>query len=195
MHEKREHYKEVFAKIGRNSKLLWNVLNDLIKKCNNKLSSIELIDNNKLVTDTEEVCDLFNRHFASAGKKVHDSVTQPNTKSINVCAGIKHVSRNMRFKKVTEGEICKIVANLKPKTSSGIDGISNLLLKKLVHVIKAPLAEIFNKSLMSGVFPSLMKQARIKPLHKGGESIVDNSDPSHYYQLSPKCWRNWSTMP
>ena len=43
------------------------------------------------------------------------------------------------------------------------------VIKKLAPVIKAPLCALVNKSMESGVFPDLMKLAKVLPLHKGGE--------------------------
>ena len=84
----------------------------------------------------------------------------------------------MRFKRVSESEICRIIQNLKSKSSSGVDSISNVLLKKLVSVIKGPLCVIFNKSLSSGIFPDLMKLAKVVPLHKSGDTnLPDNYCP------------------
>ena len=45
-HEKWEHYKNLFQKIGKNSKLLWNVVNSLIKKTVNKTEVPEILHDN-----------------------------------------------------------------------------------------------------------------------------------------------------
>ena len=67
---------------------------------------------------------------------------------------------------------------MKDKTSSGVDGISNSLLKRLIEVIKRPLCSIINHSLLDGEFPDLMKLVKIIPLHKGGElQLPDNYQP------------------
>ena len=63
-------------------------------------------------------------------------------------------------------EVSKLVKELKPKSSSGIDGISNKLLKATHESIKEPLTLIFNKSLKTGVFPSPWKTSKVKPLCK-----------------------------
>ena len=65
-------------------------------------------------------------------------------------------------------EIENIIGNLKSKTSSGWDGISNKLLKEVKHVLAYPLSVIFNKSLVYGVFPEIFKWADVIPLYKSG---------------------------
>ena len=161
-------------KIEKNSKLLQNVVNGLIKKCNNKN---EINNGNTVQTELIGICNAFNDHFAMAGKRVTKSI-KPSKQTSDVCGRIKKVPVKLKFRHVTEAEICWIVNELKPKTSSGIDGVSNLLLKQIVSVIKGPLCLIFNKSLWSGVFPDLMKCAKEVPLLKHGDiELPDNYRP------------------
>ena len=52
------------------------------------------------------------------------------------------------------------------------------MLKELKDVISTPLADIFNSSLNTGVFPDLMKLGEIVPLHKGSSrDEVENYRP------------------
>ena len=84
----------------------------------------------------------------------------------------------MKFVKVSEIQICKIVDLLKPKKSCGLDGISNILLKRIISVIKRPLCQIINRSLSNGIFPDLMKIAKVQPLYKAGDiALPDNFRP------------------
>ena len=47
-----------------------------------------------------------------------------------------------------------------------------------MHVIKGPLCVIFNKSSKIGVFPDLMKMAKVLPLFKVNDSkLLGNSRP------------------
>ena len=175
-HEKRSFYREFFAKVGKNSQLLWNVVNNMLKKSNNRHGVPELLQGNKMLKSDVEICNAFNNHFASAGKKVQESITGTELRQSKPF--ISRVDKGMTFCHVTESEICRLVDKIKPKTSTGFDGISNWLLKKLISVIKHPLCCIFNKSLESGIYPNLMKLAKVVPLHKSGsKNIADNYRP------------------
>jgi hypothetical protein len=44
---------------------------------------------------------------------------------------------------------------LDPQKSSGPDEITPLILKKIVLVVKKPLAVLFNLSVLSGIFPCM----------------------------------------
>ena len=71
----------------------------------------------------------------------------------------------------TVTEITKLIENLPNKTSSGYDNITNVILKKLGTSLSILLSEIFNLSLSSGMFPTLMKKADVLPLFKGGNKL------------------------
>ena len=180
MYEKKMHYKALFDKIGKNSKLLWNVINGLLRKSHDKSGITRILCNNEIIEDKGKICETFNRHFVEAGKRVQNTIIKDTNgrKAVDPCTYVQRVDQNMSFKRISEGEICKIVLNLKLKTSSGIDGVSNMLLKKLVNVIKGPLCFLCNMSLQSGIFPRIFKTAKVVPLHKGNDiEILDNYRP------------------
>ena len=175
--EKKSHYKHVFDKIEKNSQLLWNVINGILKKTNNKHEITELLVNGKQTDNSQTICDFFNEQFATAGKRVQSSIKLDHDAK-DAVSYVKRVKNKMKFKRITEGHICKLVGNLKAKSSTGPDGISNNLLKKLVSVLKGPLCRIFNMSLKQGVFPDSMKLAKTIPLFKAGEQLLaDNYRP------------------
>ena len=97
--------------------------------------------------------------FAS---KIKNSIHSDNH-YLNKISGLQ---KSIFLSPVTETEIEKIVMNLPNKPSSGMDGISNILLKKLTYCIAHPLTLIFNKSLMEREFPDIMKVADVVPLYK-----------------------------
>ena len=58
------------------------------------------------------------------------------------------------------------------KLSSGnpnINNISNKLLKSIINDIAPVLSHIFNKSLITGIVPSLLKIAHVNPIYKSGD--------------------------
>ena len=50
---------------------------------------------------------------------------------------------------------------LKPKLSCGHDGLSVKLIKSIINTIAVPLAKIFNKLFVSGLFSDALKIAHI----------------------------------
>ena len=148
-------------------------------KTNNKLSTPELLSDGKRLSEPLDVSSHFNEHFANVGNKVQSSIERDTNVIMNgKLIEVPRVVKNVKFGRVTELQLCKIVDRLKPKRSTGPDGISNVLLKRLIHVVKGPLCVIINRSLQMGRFPDLLKLARVIPLFKGGDSLMaDNYRP------------------
>ena len=64
------------------------------------------------------------------------------------------------FKEITAEVTLAIINDLKPKSSSGIDEISNKTLKYLENEIAAPLTIIINQMLHSGIFLDALKVSK-----------------------------------
>ena len=65
-------------------------------------------------------------------------------------------------------EIKKLISNLQPKKSTGIDEIPPTILKSTPDNILIALAHVFNLSLACGEFISDFKTAKVAPIHKKG---------------------------
>ena len=65
-----------------------------------------------------------------------------------------------------------LINNLRPKSSSGIDELSNKVVKHIQEIIAAPLTIIINKMLITGLFPESLKISKVIPLFK---KIMKNS--------------------
>ena len=62
--------------------------------------------------------------------------------------------------------IDKIIKNLKSKSSTGYDNISNKLIKHARAILVKPLTLLTNQIIHTGVFPRQLKIARVKSLFK-----------------------------
>ena len=79
---------------------------------------------------------------------------------------------------LTPIELEKIIDQLHPKLSSGLDDVNNKIIKELKEHIVIPLTIIFNNSITEGIFPQKMKTAKIVPLYKSKErNLTTNYRP------------------
>jgi hypothetical protein len=76
---------------------------------------------------------------------------------------------SIKFNNTSIKEIEKISNSLKIQESSGYDEISTKILKTSAPFICSPLNYICNKSILSGTFPTRLKNAVVKPLLKKGD--------------------------
>jgi hypothetical protein len=73
---------------------------------------------------------------------------------------------------VTENEVENVAKGLKKKSSAGIDGIPDCIVKQCIQLLKKPLTNIYNASFDSGIFPDQLKIAKVIPLHKKGDKKI-----------------------
>ncbi len=62
--------------------------------------------------------------------------------------------------------VIKIINDMKPKSSCGIDGLSMKLLKMIKEVFIEPVLIIINQTLSTGIFPDKLKIAKVTPVYK-----------------------------
>jgi hypothetical protein len=85
---------------------------------------------------------------------------------------------------VSEAEVKTIIMSLKPKNSTGYDGIPNKILNHCVHSISKPLTYIFNCSLTTGIFPERCKFAIVRPIYKKERRRRRKKEMNNYRPIS-----------
>ena len=71
-----------------------------------------------------------------------------------------------------------MIQSLRNSNSAGLDEVSSKLIKQCSDLVAVPLTHLINCSFESGVFPSSLKLAVVKPLHKKGDKeLCDNYRP------------------
>ena len=153
------YYENKISEINGDSRKLWQLMSKLMGKNNDKSCNIEKLEINNIVKlDKQEISKCFGQYFSKVGKDFQSKIPVTNTDHKSYLKQPKQ--ENSVFLDPTNiYEIKRIILELPNKTSCGLDGISNILLKKVVNEILQPLEIIFQKSIEEGIFPTLMKQA------------------------------------
>jgi len=118
----------------------------------------------------------FNKYFSTIAKSINTKQNKPSPNIVGNTTPLYYLTQsfknpfpNINLKSVSTNEIKNIIKSLKPKNSSGYDGISTKLLKISSPFITSPLTHICNKSISSGTFPDRLKYAVVRPLFKKGD--------------------------
>ena len=153
--------------INKIVKKLWQLINRIIGKENNKRHIIDSIKTQeRCYYDPNGITSTLCDHFANIGEKYSNKIPTDSCKTNEYINQIPNHNQTMFLKPTNQQEIRSLILSLSNKPSSGHDNISNILLKKLTNCLLVPLEIIFNKSLLEGKFPDKMKLADIIPLHK-----------------------------
>ena len=94
---------------------------------------------------------------------------------------MKNRAQNSFFLSPTDkDEIALIISSLDSTKSVGPNSIPTKILKLLKNDNSCQIVDIFNMSLTSGVFPSVLKLAKVIPVHKKDSKL----DFSNYIPIS-----------
>ena len=174
---KSDYYKRKLTDYKQNVTKLWSFINETIGKTKNKPKyPNSFLINNQRVSNRVTVANSFNAFFTNIGKQTNNKI--PSV-SKHYSTYLRNFQQNSIFiEPVNELEVLKMVNKLKPKTSYGYDGISPKILKQTIYLILEPFTYIINRSLSTGIFPNIMKTARIIPLYKNSNNqIISNYRP------------------
>ena len=184
---KKKYYKEFFEKNHKNLKKVWSGLNDLIAhKKRQNTEEIFLNDCDGITTDQNKVADSFNKYFTNVAKNLVRDLGDPNTKPQDY---LKNPNKHSIFlKEVDQGEVRKILKTLDTKKSGDVYGLTPFLVKIACDELTPILTLLFNKSFSEGVFPSVLKYAKVVPIHKGDSKfIMSNYRPIALIPIIGKC--------
>jgi len=161
---KRLHLDDIIKGSGNIPKTIWNVIKRELGQNNISVSPIHLTVGDRLVTSSQEVCNIFNDHFASIQNR-------PIASGSSGCFADKlnTLSNNVKtfFLYPTDPyEVQRIILSLNNTSSTGIDEIPVKVLKSVVEYIKMPISHMINCSFETGIYPHYFKLSKIVPLYK-----------------------------
>ena len=139
------------------------------------ISSRIFYHNGKTLEDPSEIANTFNEYFISIGPSLANK-TDKNNKFRKY---LRNASESrVYFEPITEHKTMKVIENLKKKTRTGINGISNQLLKSAKNVLVKPITTIINQMIVTGIFPGNLKISKVIPLYKAkDQTLLSNYRP------------------
>ena len=124
--------------------------------------------NNNIIKDA----DILNNFFTSVFQQAPNYYATQNY----TIPDSSFILNNLFLSPISPNEIIHTLPNLSNSIATGSDDLSPQSLKCNADLIKHQLAYICNLSFSQGVFPKLLKNALVAPIHKGGF----RDDPSNY---------------
>jgi len=168
---KKSYFESCFKKFRDDIKKTWSTIKLILnKKKNTNFPDFFIIDGVR-VTDKNIIANGFNKYFTDVGPKLSACIESPDDCSFKDYLR-SPVDHTFTFKNIGESDVLKIIDSLKSKSSSGIDGISNKLMKLIKNEILFPLTLVINQSLNTGIFPNKLKIAKVVPLLKKKEDYL-----------------------
>ena len=174
---KSDYFLNLVANSQSNPAKFWSAVN--LTKSNNSALPQSITVGDRKISDTQEICHAFNKHFIEAGHlfgRQSDGLAPLDPVS-DLGLPRQHVS-HFSFQPFSPSETLYILQSIDPKCATGVDNLDSFFIKLAAPAICEPLTHIFNLSIASGVVPQVWKSAKVAPIHKGGSrEVMDNYRP------------------
>ena len=159
---------------------MWKTLSPILNRNkNSKPKSINKLNiNGKNIYNDKDIADALNNYFANIGKNLSHQINNNNSRSFRNY--LKNpVSESIFIKPTNNKEVEKEFDQF--KTTKATMDIFNIKTLKFVKTEIIPaLVIVFNKSMKTGVFPDLLKVAKVIPIYKDDEADL----PKNYRPIS-----------
>ena len=191
---KRQHYRKCIEMNKGDRRQLWKNIKELSGKAytTSFIPSVKI--GNTSYSSSQEIVNIFADHFVDVASKVISSKNwSNNTEYVSSDVFLdnidKKVPKNSTFSvpHISCSDLESQLRNIAVNKATGMDGISGNLLKSVAPIISVPLANIINRSLDEGIFPSLWKAAKVVPIFKSGSKTgVNNYRPISVLSIMSK---------
>ncbi|KAG5675215.1 hypothetical protein PVAND_005139 [Polypedilum vanderplanki] len=143
----------------------WKIINSMCGR-EKKENKIILRTEDGITNDDKMIANILNEHFAISNNNFLEFI--PVGRNINF---------NMNVENVDEEKIKTLLKGLAINKSTGADGIPARIWREMGNY-SPTIAILVNRIIDEGVYPQILKIARIKPLFKGGDpTLVKNYRP------------------
>ena len=170
---KKTYYENKFKENKNDSKKTWATISELLGKSANDSEEPKQIHDSRgnLVSDNLGIAQILNHYFSRIGLQLKNKIHQVDFDPLSL---VTHVDDNMTLEITSEQEVREIIMNLND-VGAGHDKINSKLFKRTFEAILDILLHLFNVCLRTGVFPSILKIAVIRPVYKSGDPKETNN--------------------
>ena len=176
---KKSYYTAYFEKNKHKSSEIWKGIRSLVNIKSMKTNNIKLLDENRnLVSDTKEISNIFNKYFATIGSKIEQKIPfepgdfkdffNKKNKNGNV---IIDSPKSFFLTATVPSEVEKVIDTLDIKKSTGPNSIPVVILKMFKLFFSTWLSKLINLTFEAGIFPNILKIAKVTPLHKKASKL------------------------
>ena len=178
---KRLHYEAYFTANLKNMKKTWEGINELLNRQRNRkqVSTLQRPNNSGVTQNPAEITNIFNHYFASIGPRLARNIPSPRKNFQDYLAGTNYY-KSFFFDLVSASEVDMEILATPSNKVYGLYSCPVHLLKSVRHSLSPLLAALMNKSISTGIYPHLLKHAKVIPVYKTG----DETDPCNYRPIS-----------
>ena len=165
---KKKYYNEYFENCKNNMKKTWIGIKDLITSKQKSISVNQIKNGDRVLDDPADICNSFNDFFVNVGPNLDKDI--PNTPVSPLSFLKSRVAYDFKLQPTNNADVMILILQLDDTKSS--PGIPVNILKIAAPIIVPHIVSIFNLSFETGIFPDLMKLAKVVPIFKSGCNLL-----------------------
>lgn len=173
------YYENIFSNDKCNKKT-WDEINTLLNNKNTYETIESLKVNDVVYTNKKDIANVFNNHFSTIGEKMSTEFNSNHSTRDYSHYMPTSLNKSILLNKTTIEKVEKIIDSMSSKNSTGIDYISQKLLKLVKSKLLRTITNLINESIEDKVYPDVLKIAKIIPVHKSKAK----DDCNHYRPIS-----------
>ena len=177
---KQDYYDRYFEKNWENIKNTWKGIKFLIslKTVASSIPTVLSLDNGDTITNLYDIANTFNNYFASIAETTNKRIKYTHKHFSDYLSN--ESDSTIFLQPADKEEIANIISFLNSIKASGPNSIPYRILFLLKNDISKQLADLFNLSFLIGVFPCVLKTAKVVPVFKKDSKL----DYSNYRPIS-----------
>ena len=168
--EHEDKFKEKLLAQDVTSKKKWKVLKTELKLVTKDEGITKIKVDNSEISNKSAIAEAFKNHFETCASKLAEQV--PNSGDCDI---LIEQQAEWGFEPINHNDLVKIIDTLLPKNSCGFDLLTNRMLKKEKLKISALIIGLINETIRSGIFPEVLKRAKVIPIFKKGDQTNLNN--------------------
>ena len=168
---------------GQKSKHFYTTVKPFLsKQSTGSQQKIVLVENDKIVNNTKDICDTFNTFFVNVANDIGKDVIFDGNSHPSILKIKNNTQHNtlFDFKPTDVDTIHKLVSKINIKKATGVEQISSKLLRAGAPVLNKHITTLVNNTIKTSVFPTRLKEAQVVPLHKKNDPL----DKKNYRPVS-----------
>ena len=179
---KKTYFHKYFQENLTNIKKTWESINDLLGRkqtVRKNISSLKCPGNDRISYNSSEFPNIMNKYFSSIGHNLASKIPNPRKQFSEYLPDLSDPG-SFFFNPVSPLEIENEIMNTPLNKAHGLYSFTSRTLRSAKHIISQLLSVLINRSIKNGIYPSILKLAKVIQLYKSN----DESDPSHYRPIS-----------
>ena len=172
---KQDYSEKYFERNWNNIKNTWKGIKPFInlKTATSHVPTVLSLDNGDTITNPYDIANTFNNYFASIAETTKKSIKYTHKHFSDYLSN--ESSTTIFLQPTDKEEITNIIFSLNSNKASGPNSIPYRILFLLKNGSSKQLADLFNISFITGVFPSVLKRAKVVLVFKKDSKLDYNN--------------------